>query len=208
MYQLTVLLALVSIVAGTYDDHCNGLECPKYTVINTTKSYEIRHYPSFKWATASSHGKTLDYEEASRENFMKLFRYISGNNEPKEKVEMTAPVLDIIPVTQGPFCAPDFAMHFFVPYELQSNPPKPNNDSDHVSIVQLPEMIVYVASYGGYNSQDKIQQHGKELGEALQRDGLHFDEGKILTAGYDSPFKPFFRHNEVMFLTKDNLFTL
>lgn len=213
MKTLAAILAFASIATGytlqnyqKYNDHCHSLECPRYTLLNKTENYEVRKYESFKWATASSHSQTLDYKQASKDNFMKLFRYISGANEQKQKVEMTAPVLIHIPVTQGPFCAPDFTMHFFVPYKFQSNPPKPLNNSDKVSIMELPEMTVFVASFGGWMDQEKIQMNGLLLGKALQEDGIAFDDSQMFTAGYDSPFRLIGRHNEIMFLPKENQF--
>lgn len=45
---------------------------------------------------------------------------------------MTAPVINQITITQGPFCAANFTMNFFVPYESQQAPPTPNNPDDKV----------------------------------------------------------------------------
>jgi len=213
MYRLTALLVLATIVYGypssinhKYNEHCHGLECPQYKVLNSTDDYEVRHYGSFKWATANSNESTLDYKTANRENFMKLFNYISGKkNVDKQKVEMTAPVLVHVPVTQGPFCAPDFTMHFFVPYKFQSKPPQPTADSG-VKIMELPEMVVYVASFGGWMTQEAIQEHGADLGKALQKDGIAFDDSQFFTAGYDGPYTLLKRHNEIMFLPKENPF--
>jgi len=210
MHRVISLLLVVSMTTAytirRYDDHCHKLECPKYKVMNSTDAYEIRQYPSFKWATASSHQKSLDYKDANKKNFMKLFRYISGNNVEKKKIEMTAPVLVHVPVTQGPFCAPDFTMHFFVPYEFQSNPPQPVNDTDQVKIMELPEMTVFVTSFGGWMTTESIQEHATALGVALKKDGVNFDDTQLFTAGYDSPFTLFGRHNEIMFLPKNNPF--
>ena len=60
MYRLAALLVLTTILYGypsinhKYNEHCHGLECPQYKVLNSTDDYEIRHYGSFKWATANS----------------------------------------------------------------------------------------------------------------------------------------------------------
>lgn len=199
---ITLLLAASTCgyVVKKYNDHCNGIECPKYDVTDKTDDYEVRRYPAYKWAAARQQG--LDYSDASRANFGKLFAYIQGANEQKTKIAMTAPVLTHLTVTQGPFCAADFTMHFFVPYTFQSNPPKPNNDTNQVHIVELPEMDVYVRSYGGFSSESKVQQNALALAKSLQRDGIEFDQTQYLTANYDSPFKLFNRHNEVLFYAK------
>jgi len=62
MHRLAAIFILVSTATcysiKRYDDYCHGLECPRYAIINSTASYEVRHYPSFKWATASSKEKS------------------------------------------------------------------------------------------------------------------------------------------------------
>ena len=69
-------------------------------------------------------------------------------------------------------------------------------------------MTVYVASFSGWIDQEAIQEHGAQLGEALHRDGIDFDTTQFFTAGYDSPFRLLFRHNEIMFMPKENLFVV
>ena len=82
----------------------------------------------------------MDYDHAQRQNFMRLFRYISGANEQKVKVPMTVPVLNSVQVTQGPFCAANFTMHFFLPYANQANPPTPTEKT--VGLVTFEEQEV------------------------------------------------------------------
>ena len=67
-------------------------------------------------------------------------------------------------------------------------------------------MTVFVASFGGWMTQEKIQEHGVALGKALQDAGIAFDDSQMFTAGYDSPFRLLGRHNEIMFLPKENPF--
>lgn len=63
MYRLAALVVLVTVAYGypsasanhhKYNEHCHGLECPQYKVLNSTKDFEVRRYGSFKWATANS----------------------------------------------------------------------------------------------------------------------------------------------------------
>uniref|UniRef100_K1Q7M7 Uncharacterized protein n=1 Tax=Magallana gigas TaxID=29159 RepID=K1Q7M7_MAGGI len=57
---------------------CNKLDCPRYTVLETHKEYELRQYSASSWMSTNTAG--VDYSKASSTNFMRLFRYISGTN--------------------------------------------------------------------------------------------------------------------------------
>merc|ERR1739843_82386 len=53
------------------------------------------------WTATTVTGKNMD--SAGSEAFMRLFRYISGDNERNEKIEMTVPVLASVVPGQGAF---------------------------------------------------------------------------------------------------------
>jgi hypothetical protein len=40
---------------------CHGLDCPKYTVLNSTKDYEVRSYPVSYWASTSIEAMNFSY---------------------------------------------------------------------------------------------------------------------------------------------------
>merc|ERR1712242_348821 len=172
----------------------HGLEGPSFTEKNTTSSgLEIRSYPESYWTATTVTGKNMD--KAGSEAFMRLFRYISGDNELKQKIEMTVPVLASVIPGQGPFCEENFTYHFYLPAEFQSNPPKPNDP--RVENVVLPPLTVAVASYDGWSNEQKVITHGRDLFQELTDANVKFNSEMFYTAGYDSPFKLIDRHNEV-----------
>ena len=56
-------------------------EIQQYKVINTIDNVELRYYPP-----------SIKAKVTSKNNFSKLFKYISGNNSDNTKIAMTAPV--------------------------------------------------------------------------------------------------------------------
>ena len=183
---------------GPDKKYCGKLDCPDYVVVNKTDDYELRHYKSSKWVATEESG--IDYKDAASKNFWKLFAYISGDNEKKVKIPMTKPVITRIKVSQGPFCESDYLMHFFVPHSLQKDTPKPT--SPKVKLVEYPETFVYVRSFGGFSTLEKLQKNGAKLYAALQKENIPYDDSEYLYAGYDGPYKLTNRHNEIMVLKK------
>ena len=75
----------------------------------------------------------------SRDMFMRLFRYISGANKEKVKIEMTVPVATKYDAMGN---KTKFRMLFFAPKKYQTSTPMPTNPQ--VAILKLPKICVYV----------------------------------------------------------------
>ncbi|XP_046548675.1 heme-binding protein 2-like isoform X2 [Haliotis rubra] len=124
-----------------------GLETPKYKVNEDAKheGFEERRYEACKWV--STKVMAMTYKEGSSAGFRNLFNYISGDNEPKQKVEMTAPVATQVVPGAGPNCENTFTVSFYIPPEHQADPPKPTNPD--VFISDWPEVKLAVKSFSG-----------------------------------------------------------
>ncbi|XP_030833519.1 heme-binding protein 2-like [Strongylocentrotus purpuratus] len=110
---------------------------------------------------------------------------------------MTVSVATRVIPGQGPACESNFTVSFYIPAEHSANPPAPSDSN--VFFSTIPAHRAYVKSFGGFASQDDWIQAGAELGRAL--DASHpYDSSYHYTAGYDSPFTIFNRHNEVWFV--------
>ena len=174
---------------------CNGLDCPKFQVLNSTEKYEARKYDVSKWVTTELSG--VDYSSATYTMFMKLFNYISGNNRRSQKIAMTVPVISRIIPGQGPACESNFTMSFYLAID---NPPQPNATDVYLS--ELPQdLVAYVKGYGGWQTQSKFLKYASELAQELPT-SFSYHKDFYYVAGYDSPFKLFNRHNEVWFIKK------
>ncbi len=66
-----------------------GYESAPYTVVESDGNIEIREYPDLVLASTEAKFET----RGSDGSFMRLFGYISGDNESNQKIEMTTPVL-------------------------------------------------------------------------------------------------------------------
>ncbi|KAJ8410193.1 hypothetical protein AAFF_G00201740 [Aldrovandia affinis] len=199
MRTFAILLFFVHVVK-MYDTS-QGLQSPKFTAGESkNQDYEVRTYHTTKWVSTEVTG--MQFDPALSAGFMRLFRYIQGSNEPRQKVEMTAPVTCLVSPGAGPACESTFTVSFYVPEQHQAAPPKPS-DPD-VYIEDRKELTVFVRTYGGFSNEQKSREQLLKLVESLQRDGLGFEEKPYYTAGYDSPFKLTNRRNEVWLLKKDD----
>merc|ERR1712060_892846 len=164
-----------------------------YTTLKQFDGYEMRQYPSVKWACTELTYEKEDAEEEvevetdeavatlkalqeyqskkkDRKNrpqtkmFMKLFRYISGVNKEQDEVAMTAPVLTSMKLLEGNQITKE--MCFYIEKKHQANPPTPV-DPD-VKIETNKEFTVYVHTFGGYAMKDSVNiREAKKFAEVL-----------------------------------------
>lgn len=172
------------------------VEMAPYTVVAEKEGFEERLYPARKWACTTMIGPEKD--TLASPMFRKLFNYISGKNDQNVRMDMTTPVTTYIEPGAGPTCSSTFTMAFFIPQDHQNNPPVAGPD---VFIEERPEMTVFTRRFGGYASDETIGREAKELAELIQASGeTDVDLTHYYTAGYDPPFKPIGRRNEVWFV--------
>ncbi|KAK0131307.1 Heme-binding protein 2 [Merluccius polli] len=177
----------------------SSIQTPKFTKEEKQgEDYEVRTYPAAKWVSTTTTG--LQWDPAISVGFRKLFKYIQGNNQSKVNVNMTAPVTTLVEPGAGPACESTFTVSFYIPLELQENPPEPSDET--VFLENRKEITVYVRTYGGFSKEQSKRENLLKLVESLQRDGVSFQDQPYYVAGYDSPFKLTNRCNEVWILKK------
>lgn len=184
---ITIMLSIILAGAGT---PAMAIEEPQFEVIHVTNDYEIRRYAPYIVAEVDVPG---DMGDSGNRAFRILADYIFGNNEPGQKMQMTAPV-----VSDAPRASKDAFTYAFVMESRYSMDTLPAPVDPRIRIVQKPAQVVAARSYSGRWTQENFLQHEVSLVSALTIDGLTMRSAPFL-ARYDSPFKPWFlRRNEVL----------
>jgi hypothetical protein len=175
-------------------------EEPKFTVEKKGSRYEIRTYPDVLVAEMEIDG---DFENAGNAGFRILADYIFGNNQAKEKIDMTAPVAQVksekiamtAPVSMSA-SGQGFVIQFTMPAKYTLNTlPSPNNPL--VRLRLIPARRVAVHAYSGDWSRGNYEKHLEIFRSALTQDGLAAI-GEPVFARFNPPFWPWFlRRNEI-----------
>ena len=163
-------------------------ESAEYTVFETDGVFEIREYPSLMMATTNMQIEV----QGDNGSFMRLFRYISGENEADQKVAMTTPV----------FMQPDEdelggRMGFVIPRKVaEEQIPEPSGNQ-----VQIRERsggrFAVIRFNGRLNSATCVAAE-ERLRSWMTARGL-LGEVDVESAGYDPPWTPGpLRLNEVL----------
>ncbi len=176
------ILTLCTLLLLPYSSSM-AYEEPNYEVVKKNEIYEIRKY--FDRLAV----ETID--SGSKNNFRKLFNYISGRNEDNEKIKMT------IPVTQFEKNG-NMSMQFYLPSKFNSkNVPKPIKKN--VKIVNIEGGYYAVIRYSGRASDKNFVKHKDILIKELKSNNIS-TLGPPIRATYDSPFTlPMNRRNEAMY---------
>jgi hypothetical protein len=166
---------------------------------------EIRSYPEEIWATTVA--------EDQNNAFGPLFRYISGDNDKGEKIEMTAPVVTPTPQPAGTgstkgekieMTAPVVSMNtekgqfmaFIMPERFDINSiPKPSSSRVKIELVE-PRKLATIR-FSGYLTQENYKKNLEQLNKTLENRGIS-TIGEPLLMQYNDPWTPpFSRRNEI-----------
>ena len=200
MIKRTWLFSLLLVLSG---HPAMAIEEPAYDVLLETKYYELRRYQPYIVAEVDV---DENFKRAGNSAFRVLAGYIFGDNEPQQKMAMTAPVESTegermnmtAPVTSR---AGDREASFTYAFVMErkytmDTLPRPNNPD--IRLVQRPERIMAVHRYSGTWSKERYEEHEKLLLDALATDRIE-TVGAPVFARYNAPFTPWFlRRNEIM----------
>ena len=163
-------------------------EEPPYQVIERERAFEIRDYASMTIA------ETLvrdDFDRAGNVAFSALFGYISGKNQSRAKIAMTAPV------RQQAEADGSFRVGFVTPAQYSfKTAPQPADPG--IQLRELPGQRMAVVRYSGRWTQKNYLQHEASLLAWIKSRSLQA-AGPVVYARYNAPFVPWpMRRNEVM----------
>lgn len=182
-----IITVIVLVILGTlFYAFVKNNETYQYKVLKKYDGFEVRQYePAIFTSVELDSGS---YKSVSSKGFNVLAGYIFGGNEKNQKIAMTTPVtMDL---------EKKMTMRFLVPskYAMEELP-KPNDE--RIEFEEMPKRVVAAIRFSGYADDEKIEKYRKELEDALADKGLDHTGGYTFM-GYNAPFDPINRRNEVM----------
>ena len=195
---ITAVLFLMLTVANT----AMAIEEAPYTVIKADGMFELREYAPQILAEIIVDG---DLEGAGSKAFRPLFDFISGANQARSKIAMTAPVSQEQPGEKIAMTAPvsqqraqgQWAVSFMMPaaYTMDT---LPTPLDPRITLRQIPARRVAAVRYSGLWSEEKYLLHKEKLAQWIAANGFAVS-GEPVWARYNSPFTLWFlRRNEVL----------
>ena len=189
MNKLTIILASVVgvfLIAQLLMSYKNkDIETPKYKVVKTYDSFEIRQYDSMILAQTIIQETSI--KKSGNTGFRKVAGYIFGGNRNNQQIAMTAPVIMEV--------GDNTKMSFVMPSQYKMEDlPQPN--SSEVKLIKAAPKKFAVLTFSGFASDEKINRKKELLREALKKEQISV-EGDFSYLGYNAPWDLFGRRNEV-----------
>lgn len=181
----SALVLIIILITGIYTMTKAKTETQKYEVLYIKENFEIRYYPEAILATIEMKGT---YNNSRNSAFQVLAGYIFGGNEENTQIAMTSPVrmsgnekLNI--------------MSFVLPSKMEfDNLSKPMDE--RILLHKSKPMYTASIQFGGYANEVEIARNREKLTEILKELKIqHTNQFEYL--GYNSPFQPVNRRNEV-----------
>ncbi len=179
-----------------------AVEKAKYAVLEKEDDFEIRQYDPQIVAETFVAG---NLEEVGNEGFRRLYAYISGDNQKKQSISMTAPVGQETSSEKIAMTAPvsqekkddRWRITFLMPAEY-TREMLPEPDDERVILAEEPGRLMAAVKYSGTWSEEGYRKNKALLEEYIRTRGLT-KAGAAVWARYDPPFMPWFlRRNEVL----------
>lgn len=189
MVYLITFLAVSGITYVGWKLTARGAyESAEYSVLESDGNIELREYPDLMLAITEM-GTRVQGDDGS---FGRLFQYISGGNQEKQKIAMTTPVFMEPKSEQS-----SGQMGFVIPKELaNSTIPQPGNE--RVKLFKRAGGKFAVIRFAGRLNGAKQTQQQMELENWIENRGMEV-VGVPETAGYDPPWTPGpLRRNEIL----------
>lgn len=197
----TMAIALMLILSAV---KAQAIETPEYTVVFSNDQIEYRQYQPYIVAETLVEDSS-SYKSASNEGFMRLFRFISGDNSSRSEIAMTAPVQRESVSEEIAMTAPvqrveqsqGWRISFMLPgnYTMATAPVP---DDDRITLRQVESQLMAVVRYSGRWTERNYQKHRDQLLQTVASAGVE-TLGEVESAAYDAPYVlPFLRRNEVM----------
>jgi hypothetical protein len=190
-----IALSILAVAAGLILVGCKatraGYESAPYQVVRASGKFAVRDYPALRVVETQMAAGSRDGGDGS---FMRLFRFITGANEAKQKIVMTTPVF-----MSG--SDSNATMAFVLPAKLTADAvPKPSDAT--VTVRELPAGRFAVLRFsGGRGAKHDAEALGR-LRAWMQAEGLK-ELSPPVYGYFDPPWTPgFLRRNEVMLRTE------
>lgn len=164
-------------------------EIQRYKVIESHKGFEVRNYEPHTLVTKPMQG-TMG--SASYSAFGYLAGYIGGENENRQQIAMTAPVLQ-------KKSASGFDVSFVMPHDLV-NAPKPIRSG--MSVERVEGGLMAAKRFSGAATDRLFESKAQALIKELEAAGFQA-VGDVQYARYNGPWTPpVLRRNEVLVAIK------
>ncbi|XP_023854436.1 heme-binding protein 2-like [Salvelinus sp. IW2-2015] len=173
-------------------------ECLLYDLVCKNDDYEVRHYDSVKWVSTDEEAYFMDM--ATYTAFRRLFNYITGSNKAGVCVCVVCCYTDLFEEKKKTWGSSVFTLSFLLPSTHQMTPPQPTDDK--VYFTEMPDMKVYVRSYGGWMMSLTSSVNSMLLKRQLDKVQATYNKDYHYAVGYDSPKKILNRHNEVWYIVE------
>ena len=186
---LLILIVAVGLVLAGCKTTRAGYQSAPYTVVRSSGKFEVRDYPALTVVETpmTSGGSGADG------SFNRLFRFITGGNDTKQKIAMTTPVF----MSGG---GTNASMAFVMPAKLKTaDVPKPKDEQLRVRELEAGRFAVL--RYSGRRNADNEARSLERLREWMKAEGLK-ELSPPIYGYFDPPWTPgFLRRNEVMLRT-------